>query len=184
MQASKKVQDLAALSHGELERVFVAGDTPSFDALSGWEFRGYNHPKLMSLLGIRKFIKYFFRTERGTMMGCNTPVVQNGLAGDWIAKPGEDAPKRFGFYTVAPVEPEARDNAYLHALLLNYGRGGNKLWDPSQVLRDYMVRVERGSDELLLGKAYLALGPARPRSNFFILERRRQIQPAAELLSR
>src|SRR2546426_480657 len=99
MQASKRVQELAALSAKELERVFVGGDTPSFDALANHEFRGYNHPRLMSLLGIRKFIKYFFKTERGEAMGCNTPVQQNGLAADWIAKPDESQPKRFGFYT-------------------------------------------------------------------------------------
>ena len=48
---------------------------------------------------------------------------------------------------------------------------------PASVLRDYVVRVEPGSDELLLGKAYLA----RFRVGFFLLERRRPFEPGPEL---
>ena len=41
------------------------------------------------------------------------------------------------------------------------------------MLRDYLVRVVPGSDDLILGKALLALGPARVASNYFVLERHR-----------
>ena len=37
--------------------------------------------------------------------------------------------------------------------------GRQPLYDPSGSLRDYLVRCMPGSDELLLGKAYFALGP-------------------------
>ena len=39
-------------------------------------------------------------------------------------------------------------------------------------IRDYFVQVEPGSDDVLLGKAYLALGGRRLFSNFFVLHRR------------
>ena len=68
-------------------------------------------------------------------------MAQNGLAGPWIARPSDAAPRRYAFFSVTPVDAAARDNAHLHALLLDYGRGGNPWWDPSRTLRDYLVRV-------------------------------------------
>ena len=56
--------------------------------------------------------------------------------------------------------------------------------NPVGWLRDYLVRVNPGSDDLLLGKAYLAVGPARAPLGFFLLERRRQFEPDAELTRR
>ena len=64
--------------------------------------------------------------------------------------------------------------AYLHALLLDYGKGGNKPWDPMAAIRDYIVQVDPESPDLLLGKAYIALGPLRVHTNYFILERHRR----------
>ena len=168
---------LARRSRSELERVLVRGETPSPDALTGWEYGGWNRPPHMAVLGIRKFIKGFFRTVDDRCFGYNTPARQDGLDHDWSPRPSGDDPKRFAFYQVTPVDPEGRDNRYLHALLLDYGRGGNPASDVSRFIRDFLVRVEPGSDELLLGKAYLALGPARLFSNFFLLQR---LGPAAD----
>jgi hypothetical protein len=157
----------------ELERVFQRGAMPSLDALVGWEFRGINHLPLnalpvANLVGIKKFVKGFFKTEDGRVMGYNSPAKNNALDGRWHV-----AAKRFGFYEVAPVDPTARDNTYLHAVLLDYGKGGNKLYDPTRVLRDYVVQVDKRNPDLYLGKAYSALGPLRIPTNFFILERLR-----------
>ena len=156
-------------THRELELAFVRGETPELDNLVGWEFRGINHPAWAKVAGIKKFVKGFFRTEDGRVKGYNSPVEQNVLDGRWHV-----APKRFGFYLVAPVDATARDNAYLHAVLLDYGRGGNKPWDPTRGLRDYLVQVDPSNPDLFLGKAYYALGPLRVQSNFFILERLRR----------
>jgi hypothetical protein len=169
---------LEAATWAELDRTFVRGATPDLDALVGWEFRGINRFPLYPLpipqmLGIKKFMKGFFRTEDGRVMGYNCPIVQNVLDGRWHAKPTDTAPKRFGFYEVHPVDATSRDNTYLHAVLLNYGKGGNKPYDPTAGLRDYLVQVDPANPDLYLGKAYYALGPARIRSNFFILERHR-----------
>lgn len=165
---------LERASHAELDRVFLRGTTPELDALVGWELRGINHPAWARLAGIKKFVKGFFRAEDGRVMGYNCPVVQNVLDGRWHTRPSDTAPKRFGFYEVAPVDATSRDNAYLHAVLLDYGKGGNKPWDPTRGLRDYLVQVDPRNPDLYLGKAYYALGPLRVHSNFFILERLRR----------
>jgi hypothetical protein len=164
---------LESATRAELERTFVRGATPDLDQLVGWEFRGINQPAWARVAGIKKFIKGFFRTEDGRVMGYNCPVEQNVLDGRWRAKPDDAAPKRFGFYEVVTVDPTRRDNAYLHAVLLDYGRGGNHRLDPTNGLRDYLVQVDDNPD-LFLGAAYYALGPARLRTNFFILERHRR----------
>ncbi|MBA2542721.1 MAG: hypothetical protein H0V17_23960 [Deltaproteobacteria bacterium] len=165
---------LEASSHGALERVFLRGEMPELDQLVGWEFRGINHPRWAKLAGIKKFVKGFYQNEYGRVMGYNCPVVQNVLDGRWHTKPSDTAPKRFGFYEVAPVDATARDNEYLHSVLLDYGKGGNKVWDPTSGLRDYLVQVDPANPDLFLGKAYYAVGPLRVHSNFFILERFRR----------
>jgi hypothetical protein len=163
----------------EIEKTFMRGATPDMDALVGWEFRGINRFPLYPLpipetLGIKKFVKGFYRGEDGRVMGYNCPVEQNILDGRWRTKPSDTSPKRFGYYEVHPVDATSRDNAYLHAVLLNYGKGGNKPWDPTAGLRDYLVQVDPQNPDLFLGKAYYAIGPARLRTNFFILERHRR----------
>jgi hypothetical protein len=162
---------LEQMPMGVLEKVFQRGVTPNLDDLVGWEFRGVNHLPLnalpvANLLGIKKFVKGFFRTEDGRVMGYNSPVKNNALDGRWHV-----ADKKFGYYEVAPVDATSRDNKYLHAVLLNYGKGGNPAIDPSQVLRDYVVQVDPKNPDLFLGKAYSAFGPLRIPTNFFILER-------------
>jgi hypothetical protein len=188
--ASNDYLRLGSLSNRELEKIMLRGDTPDADALAGWEFRGMNTPAWASIAGIKKFIKGFYRTTDETFFGYNIPTVQNALSEPWLPRPAgriarltqllrpsaagraTEEPKRFGFYSVTEVDPTSRDNAYLHALLLDYGRGGNAVYDPTVGLRDYVVRVERGSDELLLGKAYYAAGPARVNlTSYFVLER-------------
>jgi hypothetical protein len=174
---SPRALELAALAMGELEVVFQRGATPALELLTGWEFRGINTPWWARAAGIKKFMKGFFvdpsRPEPGAIYGYNCPVVQNRLDGPWIAKPDDAAPKRFGFYKVSRVDPTVRDNAYLHAVLLDYGKGRNATLDPSQGLRDYLVQVDAGDLDLYLGKAYYALGPARVATSFFVLERHR-----------
>jgi len=174
---------LERASWRELERTFVDGGTPDVADLVGWEFRGINTQLFGSrhtprLAGIKKFCKGMFRQPNmegtgpapvpgvdGRVLGYNSPVAQNALDGRW-----DIAAKRFGFYQVAPVDPTARDNEYVHAVLLDYSRGGNKPLDPTGGLRDYLVQLDR---DIYLGKAYYALGPLRVHSNFFILERHR-----------
>jgi hypothetical protein len=170
---------LARASRAELERALQRGTTPEVDALIGWEFRGINttppgSPPIARLAGIQKFVKGMFRAADGRAMGYNSPVVQNALDGRWHTRPSDDAPKRFGFYELTSVDPTSRDNQYLHAILIDYGKGGNARWDITSGLRDYLVQVDANDPDLFLGKAYAAIGPARIPLGFFVLERFRR----------
>jgi hypothetical protein len=174
---SRAALTLAHASSRELEHAFQRGVTPELEALIGWEFRGINctprgAPPLARLAGIQKFVKGMFRAADGRVMGYNAPVVQNVLDGRWQTRPSDAAPRRFGFYEVGPVDATQRDNHYLHALLLDYGKGGNPVWDVSRGLRDYLVQLD--DPDRLLGKAYYALGPSRLGVGFFVLERFRR----------
>jgi len=175
---SPRALALEQTSMSGLEQVFQRGKMPELDQLVGWEFRGINHLPLNALnlaylVGIKKFMKGFYKGEDGRVMGYNIPVGRNALDGRWHLKPSDTEPKRFGFFEVAPVDPTARDNHYLHSILFDYGKGGNPKGDPSNGLRDYLVQVDAANPDLFLGKAYFAIGPARLAMSFFILERHR-----------
>lgn len=173
---SEAFLDLACRSRAELERLLVQGETPDIQAMAGWQYRGMNRPPLTRAVGIRKFIKGFYQSG-SQVMGYNVAVERGADDAPWIPRPEPLRPQPFGFYQVCQVDPTSVDNAYLHALLLDYGRGGNPRRDPSRRLRDYVVRVDPGSDHLLLGKAYLAVGNRRLPVSFFFLERLRYGDP-------
>jgi hypothetical protein len=177
---SERFIDLASQSGHDLDAVFEAGTRPDVGALTGYEFRGYNQPPALALLGIRKFIKAFYRADDGRVFGCNTPVAQNGLRDEWQAKPSEDQPKRYAFFLVEPTDA-ATDGDRGRAVLLDYGRGGNGPFDPARLLRDYLVQVEPGSDDLLLGKAYLVVAGRRPWHSYFVIERLRPLRDGEAL---
>jgi len=154
-------------SKSDLDREFLRGKTPDASDLWNSEFAGINLVLWAKLLGIRKFIKGFYRIEN-TIYGYNTPVVQNGLGDPWMPIPKGDQPKKFGFYRVSAVDPEARDNLHLHVLLLDYSRGENSRLNPIRGLRDYIVQVDT---DTYLGLAIYALAPLRLKTNYFLLER-------------
>jgi hypothetical protein len=160
--------DLIRSSNDELEKALLRGEQPSPSTLAGREFLGTNTPLSARMLGLQKFIKGFEAEPDGGVRGFNTPVVQGPLEERWTAKPSDADPKRYAFFAVRPVEATARDNRYLNALLLDYGAGGNAWYDPAGRIRDYLVRVD---ERLLLGKAYMAFGPARVKVGFFVLQR-------------
>ena len=173
----RHLEDLACMSTEELDIIFDTGRTPDFKKLSGWEFRGFNPPFFAKIAGIRKFKKGFFTKKIGDQeiqLGYNIPIVQNGINGPWLCKPSDNKPDRFGWYTVKPVDPLGKDNKYPHSVLLNYGEGDNSFFDGTMIIRDYVVQVDSDNEDLYLGKAYLAFGPLRVFSNYFILERHRE----------
>ena len=168
---SAELYRLSDLPSKELAREFLRGQRPDPEDIAGWEFRGLNHHRATRFLGIRKFIKGFYRSSGG-LYGYNIKVAQTPLTEEWAALPDEDNPVRHGFYRVRRPDPTERDNAHLHALLLDYGQGENPRFDPTRGLRDYLVQL---TDDVFLGAAYYALGNRRVLlPSYFILDRFRR----------
>jgi hypothetical protein len=169
--------ELIAMSNDELDTVLQGGTAPDLDALVGWEFRGFNPPVFAKILGFQKFIKGFVRDEAGKVYGYNLFVedARGGPDAPWTAKGDGGPDTRHGFYDIVPL---AADTG-IDGVLLDYGSGRNAWYNPEAVIRDQLVQVSAGNPDLLLGKAFLQIGPGRIFSNFFILERLRPV-PAAE----
>lgn len=154
------------------EELFLRGSAPRLSELSGWEFRGMNGGRLPPLLGIRRFIKGFRASERDdTLDGYNLWAKQTRTpSAPWQ----ERDPRPHGFYKVMPASASASDHRYPHALLLDYGLGDNPWTHPGRFLRDYLVQIYPDDPKLLIGKAYVALGPLRIFGSHFVLERIRR----------
>lgn len=173
MTPSARYKALTALSNRDLENIFAASSGPAPAALAGSEYMGFNVPWFTGLLGIRKFIKGFFGAPNA-VEGYNIPVRQNGIDRPWEHLPSPGSPKRFGFYLVGPVDARSRDNLYPQAALLDYGASPrNKKYQVERVLRDYLVVADPKDPDILLGKAYVALGSMRIATSFFVLQRLR-----------
>ncbi|RME22335.1 MAG: hypothetical protein D6806_13115 [Deltaproteobacteria bacterium] len=167
---------LVSAGSDELEAVLRRGVHPDPEKLVGWEFRGYNTLDLTTILGFRKFKKGFYK-EGERYFGYNVKIKPNGLLEPWIDVVKNGKPVRHGFFDVYPVRAAETDNLYPNALLLNYASDKNPLWDPSRVLRDYLVQVHGDNPDLYLGKAYVAVGPKRLFVSFFVLERHNEASP-------
>jgi hypothetical protein len=139
------------------------------------------------VLGIQRFAKGFF--VRGTadlnaaavdalpfVEGYNVKIRRGTASEPWTAIPDDANPTRHSFYRVERAnEGAARLGRHPHALLLDYSQGNPK---PSVVdgggLRDFVVQVDADNPDLLLGKAYMSVGPITSAVGFFVLERLRR----------
>ena len=81
-------------------------------------------------------------------------------------------------------QPDASDSLRRGAALLDYSQGGNRAYDIARILRDYLVRVEPGSDDLLLGKAFFVVAGTRLAQSYFLIERYRILADAEALANR
>lgn len=170
-QASPVYLDLARSSLRALSDMLIRGQRPDVSALVGSEYRGVNMPAATSrLLGLRRFIKGFTVDESGRVVGYNKLVVGHDLSAPWTVRPQRDGREAYAPFSVEPVEPESIDNRYLNALLLDYGDVAQPEPGVARRLRDYLVRVVPGSDDLLLGRAFLAVGRVRVPVGYFALE--------------
>ncbi len=175
--ASAAFLDFIARPTRDLEYFLVNGGTPSIQAISGSYYRGHNFAWIAGPLGIRTFIKDFYTTESGETYGRSTVLKQNGINPFGELKPTGEHVRRRIRYRVMPVNLATPDNRYPNALLLDYRAGGTGRSDPASGLRDYLVRLEPGNDDLLLGKAFIALGPLRIATGFFLIERIGPLDP-------
>ena len=167
---------LVATAPAALTAVMRRGDTPKVESITGWEWRGTNLPATSRLLGLRRFIKGFV-ADGQEIVGYNVSVRGADLSTPWTPRLQRDGRREWAPFTVAGVDPTARDNEYLHALLIDYAAVAAPEPGIPGRLRDYLVRVVPGSDELLLGHAFLALGSRRVPVGWFALERLQPIEP-------
>lgn len=168
--------ELIAMTDDERDDVLKNGVAPDLDGLVGWEFRGYNPPFFARLLGFQKFIKGFARDAEGKVYGYNLFVedARGGPDAPWVARGDGGPDTRHGFYDLVPLDPATG----VDGVLLDYGSGRNAWYNPEGLIRDQLVQVTPGNPDLLLGKAFLQIGPGRVYSNFFVLERLRRAPDA------
>ena len=155
----------------KLRALMQRGDTPDAAALVGWEWRGTNMPATSGLLGLRRFIKGFEPTGEGEVAGYNVSVRGTDLATPWTGRNQRDGGREWAPFTVAPIDPVGPHNRYLQALLLDYGAAPDPEAGVASRLRDYLVRVVPGSDDLLLGQAFMVAGRWSVPVGWFALER-------------
>jgi hypothetical protein len=164
--------ELSHLRRREHEALFRSGAPVSIDEVVGFEFCGWNCSLVPKIGGFQKFIKGFYRgsgTPTAEAEGYNSPAIQNGIDGEWLGTPDDDAARRFGFYTVTAFHRAGAPDA----LLLDYGaHRRNPRLDFWRLVRDLVVKVD-GDPDLLLGRAHLDLG-AWLFAGFFLLKRRRR----------
>ena len=132
-----------------------------------WDYGGSSRASVMTIADSR-----WATTRASTVLIFGTP---------WKPRAPHDGRLAFAYYTVAPVDPEAVDNRFLHALLLDYGDQSPNEGLPACFATAWF-RVERGSDDLLLGHTLAAVGRHRVPVGWFVLERLRPItEPASRL---
>ena len=163
--------DIIRGGKAKARELFEKGIAPDPKSIEGYEFDGCNLFAASKLFGIRKFRKGFFRNSDGQLAGYNIPISPAPDEGPWNAKPSNASPRHFGFYTVKSVDPTGRENLHSPALLLNYGEGNNSLSEGGPFLRDYLRQPFPSNPDIIIGAAYLALGPLRIFSNSCVLRR-------------
>lgn len=164
-----RFDDLSKLTPSALEDLMKsAAPRPDGDHLAGSLWHGYSlamPAPLFALFG--RFGKSFHRDADGRLRGWNTRMRQ-GVDG-WHPLVFRGKPVTYGHYEVV-TEPEGTlAELYPGAVLIDYGLGGNRAWDPLGRVRDWVVQL---SDDLLLGRMYLSLGGrAVPTPSYFGLAR-------------
>jgi hypothetical protein len=170
------LEELAAGGSRRLRELLISGEAPDPAALAGWEYRGVNMPATVPrLLGIRRFLKGFVGERNGRFIGYNKQVVGSRLEQPWTCRPQRDGREAYAYFVVRTVDPEAIDNRYPNAVLFDYGAVPEPESGGAARLRDYVVRVTPGSDDLLLGRAFLAAGRRRVPVGWFAIERANRI---------
>lgn len=170
---SPVLDELATAGGRRLHEMLRSGETPDIAALVGWEYHGVNMPAtLPKLLRLRRFIKGFEAGPDGGVVGYNKQVVGSDLDQPWPPRPRRRRARPVcPPFAVQPVAPDAVDSRYPNAVPFDYGAVPEPESGLASRLRDYVVRDEPGSDDDLLGRAYLAQGSWRIPVGWFGIER-------------
>ncbi len=174
-EAMLTAHDLLDLSRRDFTDLLCGGYPIDPSELDDMEYCGISLglPQLVEKLSWKKFKKVFHRDPRdGRLRGWNVRIEDNGLDQPWIPKQKNGAPITFGHYLVVPATGRQMPKPCDGGLLIDYGQGGNRPWDPMSRMRDPIVALNRGSSDLLLGWSYLDLGLRQIGTpSFFTLER-------------
>ena len=185
--AKHTFESLARSDLSALDLVLAQGTAPKLSSIIGYEFRGWNvlapvAKPVMMAMGFQRFAKGFYALPgevdvdgRDVIDGYNVKIRTGSLTDPWTAKPNDENPTRHSFFKVwAPGKgPREAAHPHDHALFLNYDLEENGLFD-GRGLRDYMVQVDRDNPDLVIGKAYMKLGPITIMGGFFVAERLRK----------
>lgn len=106
----------------------------------------------------------FERDPDGSVRGYNKQVRGASLRTPWTAVRRRDGRVAWAPFLVLPG-PDGTAG-----LLLDYGAVAHPEPGVAHRLRDALVRVDPGSDDVLLGRAYVALGSRRPPVGWVVLE--------------
>jgi len=167
--------DLWRMSRRELKDVLCDGYPIEPDGLDDTEYEGVSLglPEVVERLTWKKFMKVFHRDPtHGCLRGWNVRIEQNPMSGPWEPQRRRGQPVTFGHYRVVSAAGHRMPWRCDQALLIHYGLGGNPRLDPTARMRDPLVAVHPGDNELLLGWSYLDLGRRQvPTPSFFSLQR-------------
>ena len=146
-------------------------------ALDNWEYRGtaLGLPRFVERLSWKTFQKVFLRDGDVCAAGMSAC---SSAASVLTVSHSCDAESRSPLATirVVPARPSESPWPYGDGLLIDYGRGRNRRFDPIGRVRDPLVAFTGGGVELLLGWSYLDLGLFRLATpSFFALERERPL---------
>jgi hypothetical protein len=161
-----RFEPVAKLPQSELEAILKDGRRVPDDLLEGHLWHGLSlvmPQPLFSLFG--RFGKTFHRDD-GRLRGWNVRMRQ----GDgWTPFTFRNKAVTYGFYDVESSPEGKLASAYPNAFLIDYGKAGNRAWDPLGRVRDWVVGVH---DDLLVGRMYLAFGGRSvPTPSYFALAR-------------
>jgi hypothetical protein len=168
-------RDFEALGRGQLAAALDAGHPIDPDALADQVYRGVSLglPAFVDRLAWKTFAKVFHRDpRRDVLRGWNLRVEQHGVSGPIVPKQRRGHDFHFGHFIVTPAADYAMPRRLDHALLLDYGLGGNARADVVRFIRDPIVAVDAGDAGLLLGWTYLDVAGLRLGTpSYFTLER-------------
>ncbi len=166
---SRRFDELAGLTPADLEALLREGRKAAPEALVGYLWHGMAlamAAPLFSLFG--RFGKTFYDDPlRKKVRGWNVRMRQDEAA--WAPALFRGRPVTYGHYELITHPAGGLAATYPNAFLIDYGKGGNRAWDPLALVRDWIVEVD---DDVLLGRMYLALGGRQvPTPSYFGLAR-------------
>ncbi len=176
------LQDLVQMRPRELREVLEGGHPVALSSLHDVEYHGVSlgQPRVITALTWTKFKKVFQKTADGRIRGWNVSVEQTPLGEPWVDRLKRGERMTYGYYGVREAHhyPEVPERQR-QGLVIDYGL---EEWGPMKWLglRDPLVAVNEGSDELLLGYTYATLaGRAVQTPTFFSLSRGGELRYSA-----